>query len=142
MPHIYSLRSKENTLDQDGVEQYSKSPKVLVKHGDGGGDPCQVVGLPLEIVPLTDPFTLKVGNTLPIQVLFKGKPLNNAHLGWAYPNEGNEPRGTIRTDTKGNALIPLAQSGLITIRLTHMTRPKKEDHEWESFWTTLTFKLP
>lgn len=142
LPHIYSLRAKEGTLDQDGVEQYSKSPKVLLKHGDGGGDPCQVVGLPLEIVPLTNPFQLRVGNTLGVRVLFQGKPLANAHLGWAHANEGNEPRGTVRTDKRGEALIPLAQSGLITIRLTHMTRPKTEEYEWESFWTTLTFALP
>ena len=142
LPHIYSLRAKEGTLDQDGVEQYSKSPKVLLKHGDGGGDPCQVVGLPLEIVPLTNPFKLHVGDTLGVRVLFKGKPLTTAHLGWAHSNEGNEPRGTVRTDKQGEALIPLAQSGLITIRLTHMTRPKTKDYEWESFWTTLTFSLP
>ena len=142
LPHIYSMRAKEGTLDQDEVEQYSKSPKVLLQHGEGGGDPCQVVGLPLEIVPLTNPFKLKVGNTLGVRVLFQGKPLTNAHLGWAHANEGNEPRGTVRTDKLGQALIPLAQSGLITIRLTHMTRPKAKDYEWESFWTTLTFALP
>ena len=142
LPHIYSLRAKEGTLDQDGVEQYSKSPKVLLKHGDGGGDPCQVVGLPLEIVPLRNPFELHVGDALGVKVLFQGKLLTNAHLGWAHSNEGNEPRGTVRTDDQGKALIPLAKSGLMTIRLTHMTRPRTKDYEWESFWTTLTFAVP
>jgi hypothetical protein len=31
---------------------------------------------------------------------------------------------------------------LMTIRLTHMTRPKTAEYEWESFWTTLTFRVP
>jgi hypothetical protein len=30
----------------------------------------------------------------------------------------------------------------MTVRLTHMIRPKAETYEWESFWTTLTFVVP
>ena len=30
----------------------------------------------------------------------------------------------------------------MTVRLTHMTRPNAADYEWESFWTTLTFRVP
>jgi hypothetical protein len=33
-----------------------------VRVGAGAGDdPCRIVGLPLDIVPLRDPFALKVG---------------------------------------------------------------------------------
>ncbi len=142
MPHIYLERVKEKTLDKEGVEQYSKSPKVLFRVGNGKtGDPCKEIGLPLEIIPTKNPFTLKVGDTLPVKVLFQGKPLANAPLGWDHPGDGEPPSGTVRTNEKGEALIPLAKTGLMTIRLTHMTRPKKADHEWESFWTTLSFEL-
>ncbi|MFO0824785.1 MAG: hypothetical protein U0792_16985 [Gemmataceae bacterium] len=55
---------------------------------------------------------------------------------------GEDPAGTARTDAKGETLIPLARPGLMTVRLTHMTCPKAKDYEWESFWTTLTFRLP
>jgi hypothetical protein len=59
---VYRLRAREKSLDQPGTERYSKSPKALVRVGEGGGgDPCRVVGLPLEIVPLHDPFALKPG---------------------------------------------------------------------------------
>ncbi len=142
MPHVYQLRAKERTLDRDAVERYSKSPKALVRVGDGPGDPCRVLGLPLEIVPLRDPFTIKSGETLGVRVLFQGKPLADANLGWDHPGDGEPPSGTVRTNEKGEALIPVARTGLMTIRLTHMTRPKSPDHEWESFWTTLTFRIP
>ena len=73
MPHIYRLRAKEKSLDQPAVERYSKSPKALVRVGDGkDGDPCKPLGLPLEIMPLTDPFRSKVGDTLKVRVLFGG----------------------------------------------------------------------
>ena len=142
LPHIFELRSKERTLDKDAVERYSKSPKALVRVGAGPGDPCRVVGLPLEIVPLRDPFALKPGDTLGVRVLFRGKPLADANLGWDHPGDGPMPSGTVRTDGQGTALVPVARAGLMTVRLTHMTRPKTKDYEWESFWTTLTFRIP
>lgn len=143
LPHIYLLRAKEKSLDQPGRERYSKSPKALLRAGkDGGGDATKPVGLPLEIVPLKDPFALKKGDTLAVRVLFQNRPLVDANLGWANPDEGESPRGTVRTDAKGEALIPIAKTGLMTIRLTHMIRPKTADYEWESFWTTLTWNVP
>ncbi len=143
LPHIYRLRVKENTLAQAAKERYSKSVKTLVQVGKGGqGDPCRVLGMTLEIVPLRNPFQCKTGTTLPVRVLFQSKPLAEANVGWQHPGDGETARGYVRTDDKGAALIPLARTGLITLRLTHMTRPKAKDYEWESFWSTLTFLLP
>ena len=145
LAHIYRQRAKDKTLDQPGVERYSKSPKALIRvgkqDGDAGGDPCQVVGLPLEIVPLADPFAVKPGGTLAIRVLFQDKPLTEATVGWQSPGDGEQPRGVVRTDAKGEALVPINRSGLITLRLTHMTQPKTAEYEWESFWTSLTWEV-
>ena len=143
LSQIYRLRAKEKTLGEPGREQYSKSPKALVRVGQGGGgDPCRPVGLPLEIVPLCDPFSLQVGDTLRVRVLFRNQPLADANLGWDLPDDGEAASGTVRTDSRGEALLPIARTGLVTIRLTHMTRPKTADFEWESFWTTLTWRVP
>jgi uncharacterized GH25 family protein len=141
LPHIYLLRANEKTLHKPARERYQKSPKVLIQVGDRGkGKYSEVVGLPLEIVPLSDPFRLTESKTLTVRVLFQGKPLPDANLGWAMQGDGETPRGTVRTDEYGLAYIPISRIGLMTIRLTHMTRPKKEDYEWESFWTSLTFR--
>jgi hypothetical protein len=143
LPHIYRLRAKEGTLDRPATERYSRTPKALVRVGKGGrGDSCRPLGLTLEVVPLRDPFATKPGAALPVRVLFRGKPLAEANLGWQRPGDGDAARGTVRTDADGQALIPIARAGLMTIRLTHMTRPKAADHEWESFWTSLTFRIP
>lgn len=143
LAHIYRLRAKELTLDRPAKERYSKSPKALVRVGDGtAGDPSKPLGLPLEIVPLQDPFGRKVGDTLKVRVLFRDKPLADARLGWDHPGGGDEPLGAVRTDAGGEAFVPVAKTGLMTVRLTHMTRPKAAEYEWESFWTSLTFRLP
>lgn len=143
LPHIFLLRSKEGTLDKPARERYSKSPKALLRVGDAkAGDPTKPSGLSLEVVPLKNPFALKPGEALNVRVLFQGKPLAGANLGWDHPGGGELPAGTVRADDKGEALIPVAKAGLMTVRLTHMTRPKAADYEWESFWTTLTFRVP
>jgi uncharacterized GH25 family protein len=143
LSHIYRLRHKEKSLNQAGVERYSKSPKVLLSVGEANDtDVSKPMGLPLEIVPLSNPNKLKVGETWKVRVLFHDKPLTGVFLGWDHPGEGDDVQGTVRTNAKGEALIPIAQKGLLTIRLTHMTRPKAAEYEWESFWTTLTVHLP
>jgi hypothetical protein len=143
LPHIFRLRAKEKTLHQPAHERYSKYPKALVKIGSGNtGDPSRVLGLLLEIVPLRDPFALRPSDTLPVRELFRGMPLPEAYVGWQHPGDGANPRGAIRTDARGEALVPISRAGLMAVRLTHMTRPKSQDYEWESFWTTLTFRVP
>jgi uncharacterized GH25 family protein len=143
MPHIFRLRVKEKTLNQPAKERYRKSPTALVGVGDGAaGAWDKPLGLPLQIVPLQNPFERKAGNTLRVRVYFQKDLLAGANLGWQRPGDGDTAGGTIRTDAKGEALVPIAGAGLMTIRLTHMTRPKMPDYEWESFWTTLTFRVP
>ena len=143
LPHIFRLRAKEKSLDKPGIERYRKSPKALIAVGDPRIGPWdKPVGLPLEIVPMQNPFLIKMGDTLRVKVLFQEKQLDQANLGWHRPGDGDTSGGTVRTNARGEALIPITESGLITIRLTHMTRPKAADHEWESFWTTLTWRIP
>lgn len=143
MPHIFRLRVKEKTLNQPAKERYRKSPTALVRIGNGAaGEWNKPLDLPLQIVPLQNPFECKAGDTLRVRVYFQKESLQGANLGWHRPGDGDTPGGTVRTDAKGEALIPIADAGLMTIRLTHMTRPKMPDYEWESFWTTLTFRIP
>jgi uncharacterized GH25 family protein len=143
MPHIFRLRAREKILNKPAVERYRKSPIALVQVGDGqAGEWNKPIGVPLEIVPMQNPFERKIGDTLRVRVVFKDKALPNANLGWHRPGDGDTPIGSIRTDDKGEALIPIAKTGLMTIRLTHMTRPMTPEYEWESFWTTLTFRIP
>jgi len=143
LPHIYRLRFKEKTLDQPAKERYRKSPTALVTVGTGSaGAWNKALGLPLQIVPLQNPFERTAGDTLRVRVYFQKEALASANLGWQRPGDGDTAGGTARTDSKGEALIPIAGAGLMTFRLTHMTRPKVADFEWESFWTTLTFRVP
>jgi hypothetical protein len=143
MPHVLAGRMDRGELDRDAAERYSKHVKAVVLVEMAGGEAARaVVGQELEIVLLRDPLGAATGETLPVQVLFRGAPLEHANLCWDHPGNGEDFSGQTWTDADGRALIPLAQGGAMTLRLVHMTRPMAADHEWESFWASCTFRVP
>jgi len=142
LPNIYELRKKEGILDKDAVEHYSKYPKAIIQVGKKLDKvPLKPLGLPIEIVPKVNPYGLKIGDDLEVTVLFQGKPLSGAAIAWSYPGKGEEFAGSKETDINGTAVIPLDKAGPYLIRLTHMEWVKKTTHEWESYWTSLTFEV-
>lgn len=143
LPHVLAGRMDRGELERDVVERYSKSVKALVVAGDGGpGDAFgQRLGHTLEIVPLSDPLAAGVGETLAVQVLFRGEPLERANLCWDHPGNGEDFTGQSWTDGQGRVLVPIVRRGPMTLRLVHMTRPQTEDYEWESFWASYTFHV-
>ena len=144
MPNVLAKRMEDNELDRAATERYSKFTKALLSVGGSiaGGAERRALGLKLEILLLQNPFALRVGDTLRVQVLFDGEPLNMASLSWDHPGNGEAFSGQTWSDEKGKALIPVAKTGLMNIRLIHMTRPQKEEYEWESFWAAFTFRIP
>ncbi|UCE41813.1 MAG: DUF4198 domain-containing protein [Candidatus Aminicenantes bacterium] len=142
LPNIYDLRKKERILDNDAIEYYSKYPKTIIQVGNKKDDSVtKPIGLPIEIVPKVNPYKLKKRDELEVSVLFQGKPLPNAEIAWSYPGRGEEFAGSTKTDELGQASIPLIKTGPYVIRLTHMEWVKKPTHEWESYWTSLTFEV-
>ena len=87
--------------------QYLKHVTYLSGPIAGGHKP---MGLPLEIVPLADPFAMKAGDMLPVQVLLNGQPLAGAEVTADYVNATDAP--AILTDADGKAMIPVRNQGL------------------------------
>jgi uncharacterized GH25 family protein len=142
LPNIYELRKKEGLLYKDAIEHYSKYPKTIIQAGDVWDDsPTQPLGLTIEIVPKVNPYSLKLKDDLKIIVLFRGKPLPHLDLAWSYPGHGEEFAGSTKTNQNGEAIVPLTKAGPYVIRLTHMEWVKKQTHEWESYWASLTFEV-
>lgn len=57
--------------------------------------------------------------------------------------KGESIRRTARTDSDGKASFELSQPGMYVINAVRMTRAKgRDDVEWESTWSSLTFELP
>ncbi len=75
---MLEARKKNNTLDQDAVEKYSKHVKTIFQVGDRLSDDWKTkLGYPIEFIPLSNPYDLHPGHDLEVQLLWKGQPLAN-----------------------------------------------------------------
>lgn len=121
----------------------ANSMKALVSRGKNG-DPGRVLGHPLEIVPLADPAGLGAGETLPVKVLYQGRPFQGTvEATWDGQSDKEIPAVTTETDASGVARIPLAGSGtwLVAVNVQEpYPDPAVCDHN--SYTATLTLTIP
>ena len=123
-------------------ETYTKHAKTFVKVGTGVADTSawsEPVGLLLEIVPETDPTTLKAGDTFAFRVLKKGKPL--AHFAVGVVHENSHKAQVEKTDEQGRVSFQLNQAGRWLLRGTELRKSTQADTEWESSFTTLIVQV-
>lgn len=77
----YRNTSKRQVAGAEDSLYSMKFAKAVVHIGSGASDLYRlVVGHRLELVPLNNPFLLKPGETLSIQVYFDGKPLPGSEI--------------------------------------------------------------
>jgi nickel transport protein len=96
------------------------------------------LGMRLEIVPAKNPFDIKKGQALPVQVLFEGKPLVGATVR-AQDYDGR--RSELLSDKEGMANIVIEKAGIQIISARHKV-PLKDNPDADklSLGTALTFE--
>ena len=141
---VLTARREKGKAESEGRELYSRFAKVVM--GNAGGLATRPLGHVLEIVPEKDPATLAAGEPLPVQVLFRGKPLVGVRVSAAYAGaemKGHDFPVTAETDAQGRALLKLDRAGLWYARLIHMVAAQDDPQiEWRSFFATLTLEVP
>ncbi len=120
-------------------ELYARCLKSVVRVGDAAspGSARLVSGLPLELVPTTDPWA-KDG-ALGFELLYDGKPSVGARVR-AFPMDGvtTSPMEA-RTDARGRVTFALsARPANWVLASVHIER--LPNGAWYSTWTTLTFR--
>ena len=149
----YEREGKLPPIGGDSItRRYAKYAKTFVEVGQGPRAFSRVVGHPLEVVPLSDPGSLRVGDTLRFRVVLLGKPLSGAKL-----HAGSIPPGasladtsvarraasadvSVTTDSAGVATVVLARPGtwnLRTIQIVPAVTGSGAD--WDVHWATMTF---
>lgn len=118
--------------------------KGIVNVGAGKGAVDRVVGHPLEIIPLVNPDRLKVGDTLPVRVLFRGRPSRGEITAVYYrlTEKKETPAASFTTDADGQGSFRIASPGIWLLKVQHevpFNRP--EECDVESYVATLTFAV-
>lgn len=142
MEYIIADRKRRGESEKEGRERYSRYIKSLIQVGDAKTSAAKTrVGTKIEIVPLENPYSKKVGSDLKLQAWFNGRPLALKTI-FADNRDGTDIKTqTVTTDEQGRFTIKLDRKGLWLVRTVHMQRCEKNcvDADWESFWAALTF---
>ena len=124
------------------TELYRKFAKALVTADGPDAGYAAPAGLTIEIVPEADPSSIRVGGSLPVQVLFRGKPAAGLQVERAWANDGKSDRRIVgRTDKNGRIAIPVDSEGRWRLHAVQMQVSTSPEADWESFWASLTFEI-
>ena len=145
IPDALEARKRNGELGKPARERYHKHVKAMVQVGDARSNHyATALGYPAEIVPVENPYSLKVGSSLRVKTLVDGKPAANqlvVYGGLTVANANMASKST-RSNAEGVATIPLGSAGTWFVKFINMTRVQKDTVDYESKWATLTFQVP
>lgn len=143
IPDVLEARRRSGELARDVVERYHKHVKAVFQVGERRTGDFEVsLGYPAEIVPLENPYDLRVGGALRVRCLVGGKPVaNQLVITGGEGMEGPIEERQFRTDADGVVNFPLDRSGKWYVKFIHMVPVAEASVHYESKWATLTFEI-
>jgi len=142
--NIYELRQKQGQLKQPSKELYRRCAKTLIQVGNKYSDIFKKnTQMPLEIIPLNNPYQMKAGEAISIKVLFNNQPLKNKMVvAWHKTATQKTTHRKLKTDANGALQIKLDKAGYWMISTVHMEEVKNNpEANYQSYWGNLTFEL-
>jgi len=142
LDQVAQFRAAHRQNDAPARELFARCAKALLQTGKPSTSQLdRPVGMTLELIAGRNPYTLRAGDGLSVQLLFEHTPLQGA-LVIALNRQHPDTRVAIRTDADGRVLLPLADPGEWLIKAVHMiAAPKESSADWQSYWASLTFEL-
>jgi uncharacterized GH25 family protein len=139
-------RERSHRMDADGSEIYSRRTKALVQVGSQrAGSQAQVtraLGLPLEIVPDVSPYAWPRSSSLPVHVLFEGRPLVGALVKLTNLEHDAQPVEIHLTGEDGRTsfMMPGGGQWLLNV-IWSKPLPGTRDTDFETVFSSLSFGL-
>ena len=143
VPDILAARRRDGELEQPARERYHKHVKAIVQVGNARTESYQaVLGYPAELVPLSNPYSLRGGGMLRVRALVEGQPAPNQVVisGGRTTSGGRIAQRSVRTDSTGVARVRITSRGAWYVKFIYMERAAGDTTiDYESKWATLTF---
>jgi uncharacterized GH25 family protein len=139
---IREERRKRGEDNAPAPEYFVRCAKALLQSSESGVAVYDVeLGYTLELIPITNPYSLGAGDTLEFKLLFRGEPIEGFQL-QAFTREQPELQQKIRTDKQGKAEIQLTSAGIWLVKAVQIEPiigdPKAH---WQSYWATYLFEV-
>jgi len=137
------FRERTHRTSAEGSETYSRQAKTIIQVGDErhpASAVMQPLGLLLEIVPDVDPYAERCPKTLPVHVLYRGRPLAGALVRLTDLEQDANPIEMHLTDEKGRAVFDARERGawLLNVIWTEVA-PESSDADFETTFSSLSF---
>jgi hypothetical protein len=143
IPDVLNARTLNGELGRAVRERYQKHVKAILQVGNDHSDAFGVVlGYPAEIVPLSNPYGTRIGDTLAVRALVDGRPVVNQLVIAGGESDGRAMVETrARSDTSGVARFALSGPGKWYVKFIHMVPVSGDSVTYDSKWATLTFQV-
>lgn len=123
------------------TEAYTRCAKALVQVGPVAGAD-HVVGLPAEIVAEANPYALTAGETLPVRLLWRGRPQPAHDIRVFRRFHEAATFRDVTTDAGGRAVVPLDGPGIYLLNAVLMAEGSEKPRDvWHSYWASLVFEV-
>lgn len=130
--------------DAISATSYAKFTKLLLPVDGNTSGFDKVVGHKLEIVPVTNPLTAKVGDELRFKVLLDGKPAAFDSIEATYDGFTDIPSAwaySAAPATHGQGVVKITASGLWAVRVAVTLPNKTAEYDEESLRAVLLFPV-
>lgn len=130
-------------------KSYSKHVKAIFQVGEKRSDDYNtVLGFPIELVPVNNPYEVQVGGQLSMQLLIDGKPAANEMVYASYAGqhgyaEDGSPIDAFQAKTNKDGIVTatITRSGHWYFRTVNMVPTEKEEADYESLSASITFEI-
>lgn len=139
-------RDRTKMTDRPGREMYTRRAKAIVQVGpvSASGDAVVMkpLGLSLEIVPEANPYAVDAGDSLPVRVIYEGKPLAGATVKLNNLDFDFRPIEVLKTDAAGRAVFRMPRAGSWQLNVIWSKPIKSRRADFETTFSSLTFGFP
>lgn len=134
-------RSLHHELDSAGKENYQRCSKTLVQVGSKKSKTFSIAAnLPVDIIPMINPYSIKNHDSLKVKILFQNAPLTDALVKIWNRKDNSTVKKEAVTNAKGEIAFPVTTSGKWMISTVKLIRQEPDSAvQWQSFWGTLTW---
>ena len=131
------------TTSASNPYKIEKFPKALVNVTPADNGFSTIIGDTLEIVPVTNPATVRPGGEMTVRVLFKGQPLStNVSATYdGFSKEENTYAYYTEGHKDGTAKVKITQAGIWMVRVQHTAPEHTEDYDRYVARATLLFEV-
>ena len=142
VPDILDARRRAGELRRPARERYHKHVKAVLQVGETRTDDFGATfGYPAELVPLSNPYSVRVGEAIAFRCLVDGAPATRQYV-IAGSDNGSGKMGEhgFRSDSAGVVRVPITRRGKWYVKFIRMEQVK-DSVDYESKWASLTFEV-